>query len=188
MRWFGYGGAAAAVGCVFGLSGCAEDVVQRLAFGESVTVSRIDGTVGIAVLRIEKGEGSDLDGLTGTLVPLADRTTTSMTGLTPYYVRFRITRTSAETNTGTKFSVLAGRKPLSQLTITDDPLAVFNQLPTQVSQAEVKCRAASSHEFGALGTGQSIEGCTPFLGKTGDAAPTTVQWVPYRDKVIASWE
>ncbi|MFB8003910.1 hypothetical protein [Nocardia sp. NPDC056000] len=176
--------------CAFVLSGCSEDATQQLRFGESLTVSRINGTVGIAVLRIDRGSASDLEGLTSAFTnPLADPLAKSpaIDG-TPYYVRYRLTRTSAGADVGTYFVVNAGRKSVGQMTISPAPFSGLTGF-AEKSGVEKLCAGVGQDEFRALSQGQSLEGCTPFLvpSSFGPEAPTRVQWVPYKGNVVATW-
>ncbi|MEU0542324.1 hypothetical protein [Nocardia sp. NPDC005978] len=173
------GAAVVVAGCAFVLSGCEQEVTEKLKFGESVTVSLIDGTVGIAVLSIERGTTSDLDGLVYTM------SNSPVTSGTPYYVRYRLTRTSAGADVGTHFVVEAGRNRLGEVTI-NPPL--YSGFGTQ-SGVEKECPAVRPDEFRALSQGQSLEGCKAFVAPSafGGEAPTRVQWVPYEGRVVAIW-
>ncbi|QLY27923.1 hypothetical protein [Nocardia huaxiensis] len=146
-------------------------------------MSRIDGTVGIAVLRIDQGMTSDLDGLTHAL------TKSSVVGIgTPYYVRYRLTRTSVGADVGTYFAVYAGRNRLAELTISPAPFSGMTGAGVKAG-VEKACAGVKPDEFRALSQGQSLEGCTPFLADAtvDPEAPTRVQWVPYAGKVVATW-
>ncbi|WP_458687150.1 hypothetical protein [Nocardia tengchongensis] len=125
---------------------------------------------------------SDLDNVTST------DPSQPMSGRTPYYVRFRLTRTSSETSTGTKFAAFAGDTRVPELNISDAPFAAVWGGRRPDTGIFAKCKTPSNEDFGKLAQGQSIEGCTPFITPRGAAAPTRIQWTPYDGKVVATWE
>ncbi|MFF2552660.1 hypothetical protein ACFVUS_16760 [Nocardia sp. NPDC058058] len=150
---------------------------KKVSFGEAVTIDRKDGAQGLTVLRVDKGNTSDLDSL-------AD--SSKYAGKTPYYVRYRLTKASTSYNTTSYFAVYAGKKQLSELIFLPSAGSLGNPNRSSASRFD-KCFGASAAEFDKMSQGQSLEGCTTFLAGSGVGTPDKVQWKPEK-AVIATWQ
>lgn len=138
------------------------------------------GTIGVTVVRVEKGSHGDLSGLEDPS-KYADKT--------PYYVHYKLTKT-AEGNgddVADQFEVYEGGNRLTELIVftsiesTGDPAK-----PLETRRFE-KCQSASHTVYKEAAVGKSVEGCAVYLAAKGTGDPSTVKWTR-RSETLATWE
>ncbi len=170
---------AAAVG-ILALAGCSSSG-QSLKFGGTATVAGDrSGTVGVTVVRVEKGSNADLSGL---------KDASKYSGKTPYYLHYKLTKTAEgnDNDESSHFEVSKGGKRLTELLVltsfdpTGDP---SNPLVTRRFD---RCQSASHTAYKEASEGQSVEGCAVFLATKETMDPSTVKWTR-RSEALATWE
>ncbi|GHF58677.1 hypothetical protein GCM10010218_44990 [Streptomyces mashuensis] len=172
--------ACAVVVGVLALTGCGESG-PSLAFGEKATVTGDrSGSVGVTVVRVEKGTHADLSRL---------EDAAKYAGKTPYYVRFKLTKTAAgnDDDETSHFEVYADGKPLSELIILPSLQPTGDPSEPLTSGRFDKCEGADHTRYKEAAEGQSVDGCTVFVAPDSAAAPSTVKWTR-RSKTLATWK
>ncbi|MEU1782966.1 hypothetical protein ABZ545_26305 [Streptomyces abikoensis] len=177
--------AALATAVLAGCSGCSgssSDEGKELRFGETASLPGYKDTkLDVTVERLEQGSSSDLSVL---------KDASKYAGRTPYYLRYKLTKTEAGTSGGasTYFSVADGnKKRLTKLTIlgaldtTGDP-----KNPLKYRGFE-KCESSSPSDFDKAAPGQSVTGCAVYVADAGAGAPTGVTW-EQGTKTLATWK
>ncbi len=151
------------------LTGCSGSDTEELSYGEKATKDNLE----VSVLRVEAGTSGDLSVL---------EDAAEYQGRTPYYVRYRVTKTEAGKVDGPSFDVTADGGLLTQLNI----MASFPVIEVgadgkprykEAPKFEKCIDEPAAAEFGKAPAGASYEGCTIYLSDTGSTAePKKVEW------------
>ncbi|MEV4742576.1 hypothetical protein [Streptomyces sp. NPDC049555] len=169
----------AAVG-ILALAGCA-DSGQSLEFGEKATVAGDrSGSVGVTVVRVEKGSHADLSLL---------QDASKYSGKTPYYVRFKLTKTAEgnDNDETSHFEVWSDGKRLTELIVLPSMEATGDPTEPLTTGHFDKCVGADHTTFKEAPTGASVGGCAVFVAPDDAKAPSTVTWTR-RSETLAAWK
>ncbi|OPC79688.1 hypothetical protein B4N89_00860 [Embleya scabrispora] len=170
---------------ILALAGCSDsDEAKKVRIGETATVDADKGgKIDVTVVAVEAGSDADL----ATLANPA-----KYVGKTPYYLRYRLTKTGDKGDSSTKFVVSAGDHRLTSLHVAPsfehsvNPDDAKNPVSVDVRTFE-KCTdkgQMSIDDFAKAPKGTTYQGCTIYLSNAGEGAPSRVEWVPDKDAVV----
>ncbi|MFE7114311.1 hypothetical protein ACFU99_02655 [Streptomyces sp. NPDC057654] len=162
------------------LTGCS-DSGPALAFGTEATVDGDrTGSVGVTVLRVEKGSHADLSGL---------KDASQYHGKTPYYLHYKLTKTAEgnDDDEASHFKVAKDGKKLTELLVLTSMEPTGDPDSPLVTRSFDRCTDASHTKWKKAAEGQSVEGCAVFLAPDGAGESSTVTWTR-RSETLATWQ
>ncbi|WP_415952695.1 hypothetical protein [Streptomyces sp. KLOTTS4A1] len=177
--------AALAAGVLaFVLVGCSG--TEELSYGDTAEKDNLE----VTVVRVDAGTPGDLSVLED-----ADK----YRDRTPYYVRFRVTKSESGDVEGPSFDVMADGDRLTRLNIMSAlPKPVVGedgQLRYEEAPKFDKCLDEhDSAAFEKAPAGESYEACSIYLAEPGSGAPDKVEWVKggllrsSEDQAFAVWK
>jgi hypothetical protein len=155
---------------------------QELSYGEAAEGEGLE----VTVLRVERGNAADL-----AMLQDADE----YTDRTPFYVHYRVTKTTDDTVEGIDLDTRGDEGRLTLLNIMPSFPSPTVDENGDISYGRVakfdKCTDDhDSGKFGKAPKGETYEACDIYLTDAGDdGAPTRVEWVELGEAdPIAVWE
>lgn len=171
--------ACAAVLCTLVVAGCSSDSGKQLKYGEMATFSaKSGGSYGVTVMRVEKGDNSDLSALSHP---------SDYAGDTPYYVHYSLTKTSdGSVQPDVSLDAADGSTHLTMLSLL--PSLDFSDPLHPKTQTFDKC-PGSTDSLDKTAKGESVSECVIFLAHQGTGDPTSVAMTQGKSNTaVATWK